>query len=356
MKLGLVGLPMSGKSTIFNALTGQDRPPTMALPGQLNVDLATVDVPDPRLDALSEIFEPERTVYAKMTYADIGGVAKGISEGGLGGPFRTELSQMDGFLIVLRAFENPAVPHPEESIDPQRDLEILDTEFLLTDLITVENRIARINEEMSKGKNREANARELELFERLKAHLEDEKPLREMEFTDEEDRTLRGFAFLTKKPRLILLNLGEELKPVEDLLKLKEGDDAIGIQGALEAEIAALDDEEAEVFLEEYGIAQPVRDRAIRESYRALSIQTFFTVGDDECRAWPHPIGLTAQQAAGVIHSDLEKGFIRAEIIPWDTLVELGGMAEAKSAGKLRLEGRHYIVQDGDIMHVRHSG
>ncbi|NDJ35710.1 MAG: redox-regulated ATPase YchF [Chloroflexi bacterium] len=356
MKLGLVGLPMSGKTTIFNALTGQNRPTTMGMPGKLDVQMAVVEVPDPRLDALTAMYEPKKKVPARITYADIGGLTKGISEGGLSGPFRTELSQMDGFLIVLRHFQNDAVPHPEETIDPQRDLTILDSEFLFTDLLTVENRITRLNEEMSKGKNREANAKELALFERLQAVLEEEKPLRDMELSEDEQRRLRGYAFLTMKPRLIVLNTGEAAVEAAEVLDLGEGDRAIAIRGELEAEIAQLDEDDAAMFMQEYDIEQPVRDRVIRESYRMLSVQTFFTVGEDECRAWPHPVGSTAQKAAGTIHSDLEKGFIRAEIIEWDTLVELGSMAEAKSAGKLRLEGRDYLVQDGEVMHVRHSG
>jgi hypothetical protein len=355
MKLGLVGLPMSGKTTVFNALTGLDRPTTTAVPGQIDVQLAVVDVPDPRLEQLSQLFDPKKTTYAKITYADVGGVSKGISEGGLGGPFRNELSQMDGYLYVLRAFENPSVPHPEETINPQRDLAILDTEILLTDLLTVENRISRLQEELGRGKNREANQRELALFQRLQAHLEAERPLRDLELSSNDERHLRSFAFLTLKPRLLLVNFGDEKQPLSEVLPDVEGERVMGIQGALEAEIAQLDDEDADLFMSEYDITEPVRDRVIQASYDMLSIQTFFTVGEDECRAWPHPIGATAQQASSVIHSDLEKGFIRAEIIPWDTLIELGTLSAAKADGKLRLEGRGYIVQDGDIMHVRHS-
>ncbi len=351
MRLGLVGLPMSGKTTIFNALTGSDRPASVSAPGKLEVQLAVVDVPDPRLDILNDIFQPERKVHAQVTYADIGGLAKGISEGGLSGTFRNQLNQMDALLYVLRAFEDETVPHPEGDIDPQRDLEILDGEFLLTDLITVENRVAKLQDEMSKGKNRDANQKELELFERLQAQLEAEKPLRDLEFKPAELFTMRGYGFLTQKSRLIVLNMGDEMPP--DPTALVKAENIIAIQGTLEAEIAQLDPDEAAIFLEEYNITEPVRHRVIRQSYSLLSTQTFFTVGEDEVRAWPCAVGATAQEAAGVIHTDLQRGFIRAEIVPAESLIELGGMAAVREAGKLRLEGRDYIMQEGDVMSVR---
>ena len=352
MKLGLVGLPISGKTTIFNALTGQQRPTSVATPGKIDVQFAVVDVPDPRLDELEEIFQPEKKVEAKITYADIGGLAKGISEGGLSGPFRTQLSQMDAFLHVIRAFDDPSVPHPEETVDPQRDLEIFDGEFLLSDLILVENRITRLKEEMDRGKDRAANAKELEIFEKLQDALENETPLRNVEFSDIESQALRGYGFLTLKPKLVLLNMGEELTDPASLVDA--GDQPVmAIQGQIEAEISQLDADEAQEFLAEYGIDEPVRGRVIRESFDLLSVQVFYTVGEDEVRAWTTHIGATAQQAAGVIHSDLERGFIRAEIVPVDTLLEMGGLTAVRQAGKLRLEGKDYIMQEGDVMSVR---
>ncbi len=354
MKLGLVGLPMSGKTTIFNVLTGANRPTSLTAPGKLDVQVAVVDVPDPRLDALAEIFRPERKVYAKITYADVAGLTKGISEGGLSGPFRTQLSQMDGFLHVIRAFEDPNVPHPEETLDPQRDLEILDTEFLLADLIVVENRIKRLKEEIARGKDRAANLKELELFERLRATLEAEQPLRDVDLKPEEQTALRGYGFLTQKPKLVVLNIGEEAHETADLVHVRgRHTRVIAVRGKLEAEIGQLDPQEAALFREEYGIDEPARDRVIRESYDLLQVQTFFTVLGDEVRAWPCRIGATALEAAGEIHTDIQRGFIRAEIIPWDVLVQLGSWAEARHAGKLRLEGRDYVMQDGDVMTVR---
>ncbi|NDJ53919.1 MAG: redox-regulated ATPase YchF [Chloroflexi bacterium] len=354
MELGLIGLPQSGKTTIFTALTGQEMAASHSVAGQLTVEMAVVEVPDPRLDALTDMFNPKKKVPARITYQDIGGLAKGISEGGLAGPFRNQLSQMDGYLHIIRAFESAAVPHPEESIDPQRDLEIIDTELLFTDLAAVENRIIKLKEAMDRGKNRDTNPREIALFERLQAHLEENKPLREMELNEDELTQMRSFGFLTLKPKLVVVNLGDEAVDPTTLVRVEGAKvDLIGIQGALEAEIAQLDEDDAAMFMDEYGISEPSRARIINASYRLLDTNTFFTVGEDECRAWPYPARSTAQEAAGKIHSDLQRGFIRAEIIHEATLRELGSMAEAKSQGKLRLEGREYIVQDGDIMNVR---
>lgn len=354
MKLGLIGLPMSGKTTIFNALTGANRPTSVAVPGKLDVQIAVVNVPDPRLDTLAPMFNPRKVVPAQVAYADIGGLAKGISSGGLSGQFRTELSQMDGFLHIVRAFDNPNVPHPDGSVDPQRDLDTLDAEFLLADMVVVEKRIEKLKEEMARGKDRAINARELERFEPLQAALEAETPLRDLDIPLSEQWAMRGYGFLTLKPKLVLVNIGEEVQPAEDFVSI-EGQHirALTIQGELEAEIAQLEPEEAAVFMQEYGIAESVRDRIIRESYNLLHIQTFFTVGEDEVRAWPHSIGATAQEAAGEIHSDLQRGFIRAEIVPAQVLIELGGLAEARQVGKLRQEGKEYIMQDGDVMNVK---
>jgi GTP-binding protein YchF len=354
MKLGLIGLPMSGKTTIFNALTGSNRPTAVAVPGKLDIQVAVVDVPDPRLEPLAAMFNPRKVVPAKITYADIGGLAKGISEGGLSGPFRNELAQMDGFLHVIRAFENPNVPHPEGSLDPQRDLDLLDAEFLLADQLVVEKRIEKLNEEMQRGKDRAVNAKELEQFERYKAALEAEKPLRDAGIPLAEQNALRGYGFLTLKPTLALVNAGDDAANAGPAVKVSGAyTSLITIQGALEAEIAQLAPDEAALFMQEYGITESARARVIRASYDLLHIQTFFTVGEDECRAWPHRIGATAQEAAGEIHSDLQRGFIRAEIVPADVLLELGGLNQAKQVGKLRQEGKEYVMQDGDVMNVK---
>jgi GTP-binding protein YchF len=355
MKLGIVGLPLAGKTTIFNTLTGAGRPTGPAPPGKLEVHTVTVDVPDPRLDQLHELFSDRKQVNAQITYADIAGLDKGVGQTGLSGPFRAQLSQMDGLLHVVRLFEDPAVPHPYQTIDPQRDVEALDGEFLLADLILVESRLERIADDIAKGRSkRDVLARERALFERLRDALEASTPLRDLPLSDDEDRDLRGYGFLTQKPTLVLLNSGDEAPDPASLLDYQHAHSALlTIQGCLEMEIAQLDESEAALFRAEYGIEQPARDRVIRTSYALVGLQSFFTIGDDEVRAWTVPVGTIAQEAAGEVHTDLQRGFIRAEVIQWDELLALGGLSEARAEGKLRLEGKDYVTQDGDVMQVR---
>ncbi len=358
MRLGIIGLPNSGKTTIFNALTGQNLPTGAATSGQFEVHTAVVNVPDPRVDKLSAMYNPRKTIYATVTYADIGGLDKGISEGGLKGQFRNELAQADGFLHVVRAFEDDTVPHPYITVDPQRDVETLDGEFLLADLVMVEKRLEKLQGELRiRGKAVDKTVPvELELMERFKVQLEAERPLRELDITDDENRMIRGYGFLTLKPVLVALNLGDEPKAAADLLHYDHPHtNVVGLQGKIEAELAQLAPDDAQLFMEEYGIAELSAAKVIRLSYQLLAIQSFFTVGEDEVRAWSVAIGATAPEAAGAIHSDLQKGFIRAEVMKYDDLIAAGSEAALKSAGKMRLEGKEYIVQDGDIVHIRHS-
>lgn len=357
MRLGIIGLPNSGKTTIFNALTGQQLDTAAVSSGQFEVHTAVVNVPDARLDKLSALYNPKKTIYTSITYADIAGLDKGISEGGIKGQFRNELSQVDGFVHVVRVFEDDSVPHPYVDLDPQRDIEMIDTEFLLDDLLTIERRLERIHDDIRiKGKKVEAGyAQELALLERMKAHLEEEKPLRDMELTEEQIRGMRGFGFLTLKPVLIVLNMGETVHDPAELVTYDYQHAAVvGLQGQLEAEIAQLDDpDDVAMFMEEYGITELSAARVIRLSYELMSIQSFFTVGDDECRAWSVPVGATAPEAAGKIHSDLQRGFIRAEVMRHEDLLAAGSEAELKKQGKMRLEGKDYVVKDGDIVHIR---
>jgi len=358
MRLGIIGLPNSGKTTIFNALTGQNLPTGAATSGQFEVHTAVVNVPDPRVDKLKAMYNPRKTVYATVTYADIGGLDKGISEGGLKGQFRNELGQVDGFVHVVRAFTDETVPHPYETVDPQRDLETLDGEFLLADLVTVENRLERLQAEMRvKGKNVDkAVPAELELMERFKAHLETEKPLFELEITPDQAKAIRGYNFLTFKPVLVVVNLGDEAKDVSQLVTYtRPGSNVVGLQGKIEAELAQLEADDAAMFMQEYGITELSAAKVIRLSYELLAIQSFFTVGEDEVRAWSVAVGATAPEAAGAIHSDLQKGFIRAEVMKYADLIAGGSEAALKASGKFKLEGKEYIVQDGDIVHIRHS-
>ncbi len=359
MRLGIIGLPNSGKTTIFNALTGASLATGAVTSGQFEVHTEVVDVPDPRVDALSKLYNPKKTVYARVTYTDIGGLDKGIGEGGLKGQFRNELAQLDGFIHVIRAFESDVVPHPYETVDPQRDLDALDNEFLLADLVSVETRISRLNDELRvKGKRADPGIPdELALMERFKTQLEDEKPLRDMtDLSDDDMKAVRGFGFLTLKPVLVVINMGDEVIDVDKVIRYDHKHSTIvGLQGGLEAELAQLDPEDAEMFMEEYGITELSAAKVIGLSYELMAIQSFFTVGEDEVRAWSVAIGATAPEAAGAIHSDLQKGFIRAEVMRYEDLLDAGSEAALKAAGKLRLEGKEYVVKDGDIVHIRHS-
>lgn len=357
MRLGIIGLPNSGKTTIFNALTGQNLDASAVSSGQFEVHTAIVDVPDPRLEALANVAKSRKVVPTTITYADIAGLDKGISSGGLSGQFRNQLSQVDGFLHVVRAFENDTVPHPYTDIDPARDVDIIDSEFLLEDMTTVEKRLLKIADEIRiKGKKVEAQySSEVELLKAIQAHLEEEKPLRDFGLTEEQKKSLRGFGFLSLKPVLVVVNIGDEAKAVEDILTYEHQNSAlVGLQGKLEAEIAQLDDpDDIALFMEEYGITELSRDKVIRVSYQLMNIQSFFTVGEQEAHAWTIPVGATAPEAAGTIHSDLQKGFIRAEVMNYQDFIDAGSEAEVKKQGKMHLEGKDYIVQDGDILHIR---
>lgn len=358
MRLGIIGLPNSGKTTIFNALIGGGFQTSVASTGQFETNTATVRVPDERIDRLNSIYQPRKTTYTQITFADIAGLDKGIGEGGLVGQLRNELAQVDGFVHVLRQFDDLRVPHPYNRIDPARDLEVIDGEFLLMDLLTIEARLERISAELlAKGKRAdESITNDLPLFEWLKAHLESDEPLRTLPMSADERKRIRGFGFLTQKPVLVVLNMGDAAVDESGVVELPYHNAALtGIQGALEAEIAQLDADDAELFMAEYGINELSRFKVIRLSYDLMGIQSFFTVGADEVRAWSFPAGATAPEAASVIHSDLQRGFIRAEVFRFDDLITLGSESAIKGAGKHRLEGKGYLVHDGDILNIRHS-
>lgn len=353
MRLGIIGLSQAGKTTIFNALTRGNQPITVS-GGRFDVHTGVVDVPDHRVDQLSKLFDPGKTTYAKVTYADIAGLEGSANKSGLSGPLLNQLTQMDGFVHVVRCFENPSVPHPLGSVDPLRDIALMDAELLLNDLISVERKLERLSEERKKGAGREKAQieREISLFERLKAVLTQELPLRQMDLSPEEEKLLSGFGFLSRKPVLLLLNLADGQTP-PDVPYPDPRSVVVPLQGKLEMELAQLDPEDAAIFMEEYQIETLGLHRVISLSYELLGLQSFFTVGKDEVRAWTVRRGALAPEAAGVIHSDLQKGFIRAEVVGYQDLLTLGGLAEARSKGKLRLEGKDYQVQDGEILHVR---
>jgi len=351
MKLGIIGLSQSGKTTVFNALTRGNLPLTTS-GGRFEVHTGVVDVPDTRVDRLSAMFKPRKTIYAKVTYADIAGLEGKSSD--ISGTLLNQLTQMDGFLHVVHCFDDPAAPHPSGSVDPQRDITDMDSELLLNDLIAIDRKLERLADERKKGGGRDKGVieRELALFERFKVALEDNHPLREVTLSAEEEKTLAGFGFLTRKPMLVVLNLADgQPAPAVNYSGYQTG--VVDLQGKLEMEIAQLPAEDAEMFMGEYGIKELGLNRVIRLSYDLLGLQSFFTVGEDEVRAWTVRRGAAALEAAGVIHTDLQKGFIRAEVVAYDDLVSLGGMPEARSKGKLRLEGKEYLLKDGEIMHVR---
>jgi hypothetical protein len=349
MKLGIIGLPQCGKTTIFNALT-RGNAPTTASAGRIEVHTAVVDVPDPRVDQLSAMFKPRKTIYAKVTYADIAGLEGGAAKSGISGQLLNQLAQMDGFIHVVRCFEDENVPHPAGSVNPARDIETMESELLLNDLIAVERKLERLAEERKKGGTDKAlNARQTELFERLQQTLSENKPLRTLEFTLEEQKELASFGLLSRKPILTAFNLGEG----QPAPQIQLDHPSVALQGKLEMEIAQLPPEDAAVFMREYGIEEPSLNRMIRLSYDLLNLQSFFTVGEDEVRAWTIRRGATAVEAAGEIHTDLMRGFVRAEVVAYEDLISLGSLNEAKARGKLRLEGKEYVVKDGDIVHIR---
>jgi GTP-binding protein YchF len=351
MRLGIIGLPQSGKTTVFNALTRGHQPLTTS-GGRVDVHTGVVDVPDVRVDRLSALFKPKKTIYAKVTYADIAGLEG--SQSAISGQLLNQLSQMDGLLHVVRCFEDANVPHPSGSVNPGRDISSMDAELMINDMIAVERKLERLAEERKKGGGRERAVieREAVLFERFKDTLAQEIPLREVDLTAEEEKTLSGFGFLTRKPMLVLLNLqeGQAMPPVE---YSHPHSDLVALQGKLEMEIAQLAAEDAEAFMAEFGITELGLARVIRVSYDLLGLISFFTVGEDEVRAWTIQRGSSAYEAAGEIHTDLQRGFIRAEVILYNELLDLGGLNEAKSKGRLRAEGKEYIVHDGEIVHIR---
>lgn len=354
MELGIIGLPQSGKTTLFNALTGGDVP-TGISGGKVEVHTAVIDVPDERVGKLAAIFEPKKIVHAKVTYADIAGLEGKAAESGISGPLLNTLAKMDGFIHVVRDFTNPSVPHFAGSVDPRRDLDNMETDLILNDLILVERKLERLENERKRagiGRDKALVERETALFTKLQTLLSEGTPLRHETFSDDEEKMMSSYGLLSRKPQLIVINQSEDQDPIEIDLDYANTE-LICMPAKLEMDIAQLPPEEAAVFLKEYEIEEPSLNRFIRLSYDLVGLLSFFTAGEKEVHAWTVKRGATAQEAAGVIHSDMEKGFIRAEIIGVKDLVELGGFAEARKQGKLRLEGKKYIVQDGDVLDIR---
>jgi len=349
MEFGILGLAGSGKTTIFSLLTGTELP---AGPGKSHVGIAKV--PDARLDALSALFKPRKHTPATVKFVDVPPVSKGAASS-LNLP---ELRTMDGLAVVLRAFRNPQVPHPEGEVNPKRDLELIETELLLSDLAVASGRLERLAKELPKHRTPELEAEKTTL-ERCVACLEQGQPLRELSLAPEELRRLKGFTFLTLKPLLLIVNVDETdaAKAEETIARWGLASQALrpkvvvtAVAAPLEQEISRLAPEEQEAFLAELGIPDRALARLLQKAYTLLGQISFFTVGEDECRAWSIPEGTPAVKAAGAIHSDFERGFIRAEVVPWDELLACGSLAACRTKGVLRQEGKDYLVQDGDVI------
>jgi|YNPNPStandDraft_1061719.scaffolds.fasta_scaffold25912_3 GTP-binding protein YchF len=357
MHITLVGLPLSGKTTVFNALTGQ-REVVGPGAGRPEAHRAMVKVPDDRLDWLAGLFRPHKVTPAEVCFVDLAGIPQGAARQGLPASFLAAIGEADALIHVLRAFENPHAPHPAGSIDPARDLAQLDAEFLLADLSVVERRLERLEQEIPKlpRSEKEARLHEHDLLQRLKASLEAEVPLRDLDILPEEEKMLRGFNFLTLKPVLLLLNIGEERIEQGDRLAQALAADyrhrrcAVAAMCAeWEMELGELSPTEAAEFRQALGLAEPAASRIIRLAYDLLGLITFFTFVSEEVRAWPLRRGSTAVDAAGTVHTDMARGFIRAEVVHLDALREAGSLPEARRRGTLRTEGRDYLIQDGDV-------
>jgi len=357
MKTAIIGLPQVGKTSLFTILTGMSRETHL---GGTTVHVGMTQVPDHRLDALAKVFEPDKVIHATIEYADM----PATSREGLNDPsYVGSLRLADAFAHVLRVFESDMVAHAEGDIDPERDWESLDLELILNDLAVIEKRLARVEKDMGRVKDPEL-PRERALLVKAKEFLESERPLREMELEADEEKLLRGFQFLSAKPMLLVLNLGEpqaaELHKIEQgyrdrWLNDRKNVEVTAVCGSVEAELTELEPEEAREYLEGYGLREPGVDRLIRATYSLLGLMSFLTAGEKEVRAWTIPKNTRAVKAAGTIHSDFEKKFIRAETIQWELLIERGGYAGARKQGELRLEGKEYIVQDGDVLVIRHG-
>ena len=355
MEVGIMGLAASGKTSLFSLLTGQD--PSTASGRRDTSQVGIAKVPDPRLDVLAEMYQPKKFTPATIRFADVPGIPdehRGDTSFNL-----PELRTADALMVVLRNFESDAVAHPKGSVDPRRDLEHIEEEFILQDQMVVERRLERLRKDIQKRRDPDLE-RERDLLERCLVILESATPLRNESFDANARRKLRGFTFLSLKPLLVVVNVGEDdvasdpfSDPGWEAWTSRPGLAFTRVCATLESELAELDGDDAQVFMEDLGLEDRALERIIGESYRLLGLISFFTVGDDECRAWSIMDGTEALEAAGEIHSDIQRGFIRAEVVPFDELIEAGSLAACRQRGTLRLEGKTYQVLDGEVVHFR---
>lgn len=355
---GIVGLPNVGKSTLFNALTKAGIEAANYPFCTIEPNTGVVAMPDPRLDALASIVSPEKVIPTSMEFVDIAGLVAGAAKGeGLGNKFLAHIRETDAIAHVVRCFDNDDITHVSGKVDPQSDIEVIETELILADMDSADKALQRATKN-SKSGNKEA-LKEKVLLEKVKSHLDAGHSVRSLELDEQERAALKTWHFITAKPVLYIANVNEDgfdnnpyLEQVK-AIAAKENAEVVSVCAAIEAEIAELDDEDKDVFLAELNLDEPGLNRVIRAGYTLLNLHTYFTAGVKEVRAWTIPVGATAPQAAGKIHTDFEKGFIRAEVIGYDDYITCNGESGAKEAGKWRLEGKDYIVKDGDVVHFR---
>ncbi|HXW88937.1 MAG TPA: DUF933 domain-containing protein [Terriglobales bacterium] len=360
MKTGIIGLPQAGKTSLFRILTKAHLSEHAYLSSR-EAHTGMAKVADERLDRLAALYNPKKLTHASVEYVDVGAIGQeALKESTLVGHLRN----VDALAHVIRAFEDPTVPLAE-ALDPRRDIGKVEFDLMVSDLGQIEKRLERVAKDLKKMRSADLE-KEYELLERAKAQLESERPLRELAMTGEAKKRLRGFMFLSEKPILYVLNVSESLDLGRDLeasvgkfglseVASRPHAAAAAVCGKIEAELVDMTEGDAQEFLASYGLKESGLVRLVRASYHLLGLISFFTVGEDECRAWTIPAHTRAVEAAGAIHSDLEKHFIRAEVIAWDKLLEAGSEANARTRGTLRLEGKDYVVQDGDVVHIRHS-